>query len=253
MQPAIHVKNFDFGYDEVPIFKKLNLQIPQGSRTLLAGANGVGKSTLLRILAGRHMVDEKAIQILGRSPFHDASLVADIGFVDGDFPITLDMRVSEISTHSRAGVDATKEVELIEILGVDLNWRMDRVSEGQRRRVQLMLAFRRNLKIFLLDEVTTHLDVLVRSDFLQWLKNESEKNGTTVVYTTHIFDGLWTGTSAPWPTHLAFLNSQGLKTMSGLSEIEELKTPQPSPLLTLCEKWMRADTNLSRELRFKAK
>lgn len=44
-------------------------------------------------------------------------------------------------------------------------------------------------ELLLLDEVTVDLDVLVRADFLAFLKEETETRGATIVYATHIFDG----------------------------------------------------------------
>ena len=52
-------------------------------------------------------------------------------------------------------------------------------------------------KVLLLDEVTVDLDVLVRSDLLSFLRRETESRTCTIVYCTHIFDGL-----SGWPTHL---------------------------------------------------
>ena len=66
---------------------------------------------------------------------------------------------------------------------------MHRVSDGQRRRVQLLLGLVRPFDILLLDEVTTCLDVIVRQDLLRWLQRETETRGATVLYATHIFDG----------------------------------------------------------------
>jgi CCR4-NOT complex subunit CAF16 len=79
---------------------------------------------------------------------------------------------------------------LIELLGVNVNWRMHQVSDGQRRRVQIFLQLLRPVSVLLLDEITTDLDVITRADFLAFLKREAEENGVTVIYATHIFDGL---------------------------------------------------------------
>ena len=62
----------------------------------------------------------------------------------------------------------------------------------------------RPFDILLLDEVTTALDVVVRQDLLMWLQQETVKRGATIVYATHIFDGL-----DEWPTHIHYLNYKG--------------------------------------------
>jgi CCR4-NOT complex subunit CAF16 len=71
--------------------------------------------------------------------------------------------------------------ELVKLLGIDLNWRMHQVSDGQRRRVQIMIGLLRPFKILLLDEVTVSLDVVVRVDLLNWLRVESQKRGATIM------------------------------------------------------------------------
>ena len=67
--------------------------------------------------------------------------------------------------------------ELLELLGIDPNWRMHQISDGQRRRVQIFLGLIRPFKVLLMDEVTVSLDVIVRQDLLRWLKKESETRG----------------------------------------------------------------------------
>lgn len=52
----------------------------------------------------------------------------------------------------------------------------------------------------MLDEITVDLDVLARADLLKFLKKECEERGATIIYATHIFDGL-----EDWPSHIVSL------------------------------------------------
>lgn len=65
----------------------MNLQLRPGSRCLLLGANGAGKTTLLKIIGGKHMVDEKAVTVLGGSPFHHTQITTsgDLSYVGGNW------------------------------------------------------------------------------------------------------------------------------------------------------------------------
>jgi CCR4-NOT complex subunit CAF16 len=63
-----------------------------------------------------------------------------------------------------------------------------------------MLNLLRPVDILFADEITTDLDVVTRLDLMAYLKEETEQRGVTVVYTTHIFDGL-----DGWATHIAYL------------------------------------------------
>ena len=74
--------------------------------------------------------------------------------------------------------------ELLEILDVDLDWRMHRISDGERRRVQLCMGLMAPWDVLLLDEITVDLDVQVRDDLLQFLKRDSEARQATILCTT---------------------------------------------------------------------
>jgi CCR4-NOT complex subunit CAF16 len=62
------------------------------------------------------------------------------------------------------------------------------------------------------------LDILVREDLMAFLKEESETRGCTVVYITHIFDGI-----EDWPTHIGFLASGGFEAVRAAADIPELR------------------------------
>jgi CCR4-NOT complex subunit CAF16 len=124
------------------------------------------------------------------------------------------------------------------VLGVDEDWRMHRISDGQRRRVQLLLGLLHPCRLLLLDEVTTDLDLLGRSDLLAFLREESEARGAGLLYATHIFDRL-----ESWATHLAYVDKGRLLLASRLDDIGELaelrRQGALSPLASLVEGWMR--------------
>jgi CCR4-NOT complex subunit CAF16 len=258
----IDVKDLTFNYPgREPILRGLNMQLTNGARCLLIGANGAGKSSILRILGGRHMTKpDGAVCVLGRSAFHDTRLNFERSYLDTDWgmrtvafagygcPLQADIPVYGMMQKLQEEYPERRD-ELVKLLGVDLNWRMHQVSDGQRRRVQLLIGLIRPFKILLLDEVTVSLDVVVRQDLLRWLRRESETRGATILYATHIFDGL-----DDWPTHLHYLCNKGLTGWQG--KIEDLdiyqnlrKAGEPSPLLRIAEHWLRAelDTN-SKEL-----
>lgn len=271
--PAIAVRGLDFRYPEPagvtgvsdtrreagPLFAGLSLDIPAGSRCLLLGQNGVGKTTLLRVLAGRHLVPESAVRVLGRSAFHDTSLAGRVVFLGGPFPFDVDLSVAEIlrgrrheeAGPARPGVAEGREARLsrlLTVLGIDPAWRMARLSSGQRRRVQILLGLLPEVEVVLLDEVTADLDVLARADLLDLLREESEARGVTVVYATHVLDGL-----TRWATHLLFLSpgagpggpGSRVRALAPLAEVPELVALQqagaPAPLLQLTERWLRED------------
>ena len=230
MAPAIDIRGLTFRYPgcEKPVLRDLSLALAPGARCLLLGANGVGKSTLLRLIAGRHMIAPETIQVLGRPAFQDTSLAGEVAFLGGPFPFSVDISVAEILA-SRVDVDPVRRARVMEVLEVDPAWRMHRVSDGQRRRVQILLDLERTLSVILLDEVTADLDVLSRAELLRFLRLESQERDVTMLYATHVLDGL-----TDWATHLAFLSPGRLRFFDRI-------TAAPGPLRELCERWMRED------------
>ena len=232
--PAISVRNLHFAYrgDPREVLGGVNLDVAPGRRVLMIGANGAGKTTLLRILAGKHMVDAATVQVLGMSAFHDPRLSSRLEFLGGRFPFEVDLRVDEILAR-QIDVDPARRDRLIDVLGVDVGWHMHAVSDGQRRRVQLLLGLMRPRDVLFLDEITTDLDLIARSDLLAFLREETCVRGTTIVYATHIFDTL-----DRWATDLIYLVAGKIVFDGPLSQISELAT---QPLVAIVERWLRRD------------
>ena len=233
MIPAIDIRRLTFRYPggPAPVFTDLSLAIPPAARCLLLGANGVGKSTLLRLIGGLHLIAPDTIRVLGRPAFQDTSLAGEVAFLGGPFPFSADISVAEVLA-ARTGIDPARRARVLEVLEIDPSWRMHQVSDGQRRRVQILLDLERSLRIILLDEVTADLDVLSRAELLRFLREESEERGVTIVYATHVLDGI-----AAWATHLAFLSPGRLRFFDRIAATADLA---PS-LRELCERWMRED------------
>eukprot|EP00286_Rhodomonas_abbreviata_P027676 CAMPEP_0181297396 /NCGR_PEP_ID=MMETSP1101-20121128/5216_1 /TAXON_ID=46948 /ORGANISM="Rhodomonas abbreviata, Strain Caron Lab Isolate" /LENGTH=317 /DNA_ID=CAMNT_0023402327 /DNA_START=44 /DNA_END=997 /DNA_ORIENTATION=+ len=256
----IDVNNLTFGYaGREPVLRNLNMQLTNGARCLLIGANGAGKSTILRVLSGRHLAKpDGAVQVLGRSSFHDTRLNFERSYLDTDWgmrtvafagygcPLQADIPVHGMMKALQEEYPERRDL-LVKLLGIDLQWRMHQVSDGQRRRVQIFLGLIRPFKILLLDEVTVSLDVVVRQDLLRFLKTESETRGATILYATHIFDGL-----DDWPTHLHYLCDRGHTGWQGRTEELQLYRDlrargEPSPLLRIAEQWLRAELERKEE------
>lgn len=69
---AVDLRGVKFSYPGcAPFIRDCSIAVPRGSRCLLLGCNGAGKTTLLQIVAGKYMVGQDSIYVLGRSPFHD--------------------------------------------------------------------------------------------------------------------------------------------------------------------------------------
>lgn len=261
--PAIEVDDLwfryggqEFGGDDAArssVLSGVSASLPRGSLCLLVGANGAGKSTLLRLLAGKTMAKpDGCVRVLGRNAFRDTALnllrshmdhdwgVRTVAFAGYGCPMQMDMPVKDMMASLQAEFPERRE-RLMRLLCIDPNWRMHRVSDGQRRRIQLFLRLLRPFEVLLMDEVTTCLDIVCRQDLLHFLSEEARTRQATVVYATHIFDGL-----DDWPSHILYLTSQGRIGFSGspndLEGYSALRQQgNASPLLRVFEAMLRKE------------
>jgi ABC-type uncharacterized transport system ATPase subunit len=107
--------------------------------------------------------------------------------------------------------------ELVRILGINLDWRMHECSDGQRKKVRIMIKLLRPFRLCVIDEFAADLDIFSRKRFFDFLTRECEERGASVVYCTHIFDQ-----ADDWASHVAFMRLDRT-----LSPIHRLSTYEP--------------------------
>ncbi|PCH40779.1 nucleoside triphosphate hydrolase protein [Wolfiporia cocos MD-104 SS10] len=238
-----------------PSLSNISMNLPKGSRTILVGANGAGKSTLLQILAGKRLIlkEDTYVHIKGRDVFRNSP--PGVTFLGTEWAMNPVVRGDIVVSDFLNSVGGYRHKErrdrLLDILDVDLDWHMHTISDGERRRVQLVMGLMSDWDVLLLDEVTVDLDVLVRDDLLKFLQRDSETRGATVLYATHIFDGL-----NDFPTHVAhmhlgtFLSQPTPWPLStGVASQVVSVDLGPSPTLySLALQWLREDRERRREL-----
>ena len=188
-------------------------------------------------MAGRHLCKpDGCVRILGLNAFRDTKLnfhrayldcdwgMRSVAFASSAIPLCADIPVHSFMEKLQQSYPERRN-ELVEMLNINLDWRMNELSDGQRRRVQILVGLIRPFKVLLLDEITTSLDVCVRQDLLKWLVKESDERGATIIYATHIFDGL-----DDWATHLFYLSNRGNCGWQGApSDLDLYKKLKPSP------------------------
>lgn len=198
----------------------INLQIPWGTTNLLVGPNGAGKSTLLKILAGKTLVKQGKLRLGGFDPFefsanrheqHNSDINNYISYLGTEWAnnevVKRDIPVKLLISSIGGEAFRERRDELIQIMDLDPDWLMCAISDGERRRVQLVMGLLKPWKLLLLDEVTVDLDVIVRQNLLNFLKRECKERNCCVIYATHIFDGL----GKSWCDRVIHLNA-GRKT-----------------------------------------
>ncbi|XP_009587957.1 ABC transporter I family member 20-like [Nicotiana tabacum] len=261
-KPSVEINKLKFTYPGIdghpppgstPLIEDFSLTLYPGDRCLLVGSNGAGKTTILKILGGKHMVEPDMVRVLGRSAFHDTALTSsgDLSYLGGEwrrevafagFEVPIQMDISaEKMIFGVPGTDPQRRDELIKVLGIDLSWRMHKASDGQRRRVQICMGLLKPFKVLLLDEITVDLDVLARADLLKFLSKECEERGATIIYATHIFDGL-----ENWPSHMLYVAHGKLQLAMPMDKVKEISNMS---LMRTVESWLRKERDEERKRR----
>ncbi|CAD6501786.1 BgTH12-07915 [Blumeria graminis f. sp. triticale] len=237
----IHVTDLTFTFpNHITGLQNVSLALPPQSRTLLVGANGAGKTTLLRLLSGKRLAPSNTISINGLDPFKESlDGVAYLGLEWLSSPfVATDIGVQELLRSVGGDHFPERRDQLISLLDIDLDWRMHAVSDGERRRVQLAMGLVRPWKILLLDEITVDLDLLSRSNFLNYLKQETQSRECTIVYATHVLDNM-----ADWPTHLVHISLGKIKEWGPIDsfDIKGVRETGNSKLGEVVLAWLRED------------
>ena len=206
----VDVEDLNFKFFNTEVLFNINLKIKENEKVLLIGSNGAGKSTLIRLLAGVHNTfNYKKFEVLGRrSPMDQFKGLAYLGnrwvrnisFM-GQTVYSADIKVKNMMKKlQEEHID--RRNELIKILDIDLEWRMHQVSDGQRKKVQIMLGLLKTFKFLLIDEFTAELDILVRDRFFEYLDKECKERNASILYATHILDNI-----DNWATHVIYISN----------------------------------------------
>ncbi|CAH0515922.1 unnamed protein product [Peronospora belbahrii] len=226
------------------VLRDVNLTLQPGQRVLVVGGNGAGKSTLLSILAGKHLTADDTALIFGRDAFRDTILNTLRTFVSADWgqravafashamAYSADMAVEEMMIKMQSE-HLERRRKLLKVLRIDPTWRLHRLSDGQRRRVQLFLALLRPSQLIVLDEVLGMLDIISRENLLLFLKEETETRQATVLLATHIFDG-----TDVWASHVVYIRRG---TLAFFGSIEKCTNSHTIPMYKVVEHWLREE------------
>lgn len=227
-KPIVTIKNLTFCYEAgKPNIAGLDCVIQPNSKVILVGANGAGKSTLLRILTGQIFMGltHDTFDINGMARANDQfNGVAYLGGTwkrrrtgfEGVCPYTMDSPASEMMEKWQNEFKDRRD-ELVRVLGINLKWKMNECSDGQRKKVRIMIKLLRPFQLCVIDEFAADLDIFSRKRFFDFLTRECEERGASVVYCTHIFDQ-----ADDWASHVAFMQLDKV-----LSPIHCLATYQP--------------------------
>jgi len=180
-------------FGEVPILHGVDIDIPDGSFTVLVGPSGCGKSTLLRMIAGLEHISAGEIRIGARRVNDLPPKERDIAMVFQNYALYPHMTVRENMAFSlalakleKSAIEAkVKRAAEILALGALLERYPRQLSGGQRQRVAMGRAIVRDPQVFLFDEPLSNLDAKLRVAMRSEIKELHQRLKTTSIYVTH--------------------------------------------------------------------
>jgi len=190
-EPAVRVRGLIKRYGGRAVVDGVDLEVRHGECFALLGPNGAGKTTTVEILAGVRRRDSGDVTVLGEDPAAAGRRWRDrVGVVGQTTGAGSALTVRETIDHYAHYHAVTHDgAELLDAVGLadTAGTRVDRLSGGQRRRLEVALGVQGRPELLFLDEPTTGLDPAARRQFWTLLERLREV-GTTVVLTTHYLD-----------------------------------------------------------------
>jgi iron complex transport system ATP-binding protein len=211
----LQLHNLSVGYGQRVLLKEVSLAVPTPQLILLLGLNGIGKSTLLRTIAGLIPAVAGEVLINGQdvssaSPNSRASLVTGV-FTGRDYDAYITVR--ELVTLGRyrftgymgnlGQVDIAAIEQVMELSGIRhlADSRVAHISDGERQKTLIAKALLQDTPLIVLDEPTAFLDYKNKRELLTMLYQLTVKSGKTILLSTHDIEA-----SLPYAQRVVMIN-----------------------------------------------
>lgn len=206
MKNLLETNDLYIGYrmrgEQKVVHQKLNLSLVKGELTSLLGVNGVGKSTLLRTLAGFQPKLSGEIMLDGKSisSFSQRDRAKMVSVVLTDQVVVGDLFVYEVIALGRhpylgffgrlTSEDHAVIEEVVHSVGIGelTHRRISSLSDGERQKVMIAKALAQQTPIIILDEPTAFLDLPSRIEITMLLRKLSDCMGKAILLSTHDLD-----------------------------------------------------------------
>ncbi|MFG2039612.1 ABC transporter ATP-binding protein [Dactylosporangium sp. NPDC048998] len=193
MDAVIEVEQLRMRYGDAEVLHGVDLRLGRGEVLALLGPNGAGKTTTLEILEGFRRRTGGEVRVLGVDPIGgDEAWRARLGIVLQSWRDHGRWRAGELLdnlgrfyTRYRGGILGSDELLALVGLADQAGQRLDTLSGGQRRRLDVAIGLVGRPELLFLDEPTTGFDPQARQEFHELVHRLADLDGTSILLTTH--------------------------------------------------------------------
>ena len=173
-------------YGDKKVLKDINLTIPRGKIIGLLGKNGMGKTTLIKLINDLLVPTKGQILVNGKEIGIESKNI--ISYLPEKTYLDKSMTVKEILTFFEefySNFDIQKAKKLIKDLDLDLNSKISKMSKGMQEKLQLVLVMSRRADLYILDEPLGGVDPATRDYILDTILSNFNE-GASVIISTHL-------------------------------------------------------------------
>jgi len=185
----LEINNLNKSFDNKEILKDINLSIQSGKIIGLLGKNGVGKTTLIKLINDLLTPTSGEILIKGQKIGVETKKV--ISYLPERTYLNKQMKVSEVISYFGDfydNFDSEKAKKLLKDLDLDINQKLTQMSKGMQEKVQLVLVMSRNADLYVLDEPLGGVDPATRDYILDTILSNFNENASVIISTHLISD-----------------------------------------------------------------
>ncbi len=202
MSQEINISNLTVGYDKKSVLSDVNLNSTNQQLIAIIGLNGKGKSTLIKTLAGILPAISGKFNYSGNDIFaiDEKERSKIFGLVSTEQPKIENILVKDYISFGRypysnwLGITDDKDEDKINF-ALDLcklkdliNRDYNELSDGEKQKVNIARVLAQDTELIILDEPTTHLDLINKIELLKLLKDLVNNHSKTVVFSTHMVE-----------------------------------------------------------------
>lgn len=188
----IEIRDLNFGYKKTPVFSNISLSFPEGGVYGLLGENGVGKTTLLKLICGLQRPQQGSCTVDGMTSYDRLpDMLQRIVFLPDEVLLpdnsTPQMYVDELAPFYPKFAQGSF-LHLMQEMEVEPDRKFREMSFGQQKKSLIAASLSLGTEYVLLDEPTNGLDIPSKAQFRSILSRRAEENSTIIISTHQVKD-----------------------------------------------------------------